>query len=157
VIKLSSSRWLTNRSHLSGSYCDSSTYQEHCVEAIDQISGASCAPSSIGSPSFVTLSKTGSRGSLTTVFSALERQARGSWHDIVILDKSWFYLNMDHEFIWLQPHQEIPETARLSSVRTVMLAIIWNPIGFDLINILPNGFKFNVCSYVTQILGPLPD
>jgi hypothetical protein len=36
-----------------------------------------------------------------------------------------------------------------------MLARVWNPGGFHLVNILPKGFKFNATYYVTQILDPL--
>jgi hypothetical protein len=36
-----------------------------------------------------------------------------------------------------------------------MLTIVWNPGGFHLVNILPEGFKFNASYYVTQILDPL--
>jgi hypothetical protein len=32
-----------------------------------------------------------------------------------------------------------------------MIRIVWNPSGFHLINLLPNGFKFNASYYVTQI------
>jgi hypothetical protein len=35
-----------------------------------------------------------------------------------------------------------------------MLTMVWNPGGFQLVNILPRGFKFNASYYVTQILGP---
>jgi histone-lysine N-methyltransferase SETMAR len=34
-----------------------------------------------------------------------------------------------------------------------MLTIVWNPIRFHLINVLPKGFKFNASFYITQILG----
>jgi hypothetical protein len=35
-----------------------------------------------------------------------------SWHDIVTLDESWFYLNTTHERIWLAPGDtEFPENA----------------------------------------------
>jgi hypothetical protein len=43
------------------------------------------------------------------------------------------------------------------SVGKVMLTIVWNPSGFNLINVLPKWFKFNASFYVTQILGPLSD
>jgi predicted cupin superfamily sugar epimerase len=42
----------------------------------------------------------------------LERQKQRSWHVIVTLDEIWFYLNTDHELIWLQPNGEIPERER---------------------------------------------
>jgi hypothetical protein len=34
----------------------------------------------------------------------------------------------------------------------VMLTIFWNPNGFHVINILPNGIKFNINYYITDIL-----
>jgi hypothetical protein len=42
----------------------------------------------------------------------LNQQRVRSWHDIVTLDESWLYLNMYHEFIWLQPDVEVPERER---------------------------------------------
>jgi hypothetical protein len=49
-------------------------------------------------------------------------------------------------FLKIAPQCPIPK---------VMLAIVWNPGGFHLVNILPKGFKFNGSYYVTQILDPL--
>jgi predicted cupin superfamily sugar epimerase len=55
----------------------------------------------------------------------LERQKQRSWHDIVTLDESWFYLNTDHELIWLQPDGEIPERERrMIQSEKVMLMIV---------------------------------
>jgi hypothetical protein len=33
-----------------------------------------------------------------------------------------------------------------------MLTIVWNPTGFHLINVFPQGIKFNTSHYVTDIL-----
>jgi histone-lysine N-methyltransferase SETMAR len=86
----------------------------------------------------------------------LERQERRSWHDIVTLDESWFYLHTDHELIWAQPDPKIPERERHTlQSQKVMLTIVWNPGGFRSINILPKGFRFNASDSVTQILDPL--
>jgi histone-lysine N-methyltransferase SETMAR len=88
----------------------------------------------------------------------LERQGRQSWHDIVTLDESWFYLHTYHELIWAQPDAEIPERERHTvQSQKVMLIIVWNPGGFHLVNILPNGFKFNASYHVTQILDHLSE
>jgi hypothetical protein len=92
------------------------------------------------------------------LLSMLQRQKQRSWHDIVTLDESWFYLNTDHELIWLQPDGEIPERERRTiQSEKVMLTIVWNPSGFHLINVLTKWFKSNASCYVTQILGPLSD
>jgi ABC-type uncharacterized transport system YnjBCD substrate-binding protein len=83
------------------------------------------------------------------LLSMLERQKQRSWHDIVTLDESWFYLNTNHELIWLQPDGEIPERERRTiHSENVMLTIVWNPSGFHLINVLPKRFKFNASFYV---------
>jgi hypothetical protein len=92
------------------------------------------------------------------LLSILERQKQRSWHDIVTLDESWFYLNIDHEFTWLQPDGESPEKERRTiQLKKVMHTIVWNPSCFHLINVLPKWFKFNANFYVTQILGQLYD
>jgi transposase len=86
----------------------------------------------------------------------LERQEQRSWHDIVTLDESWFYINTEHELIWLQLDEEIPERERGTiQSEKVMLTIVWNLSGFHVINVLPKGFKFNASYYVTQTLDPL--
>jgi hypothetical protein len=36
-----------------------------------------------------------------------------------------------------------------------MLTIVWNPVGFRLINVLSKGIKFSTSHYVTDILVPL--
>jgi hypothetical protein len=75
---------------------------------------------------------------------------------MVTLDESWFYLNMDHELIWLQPNQETPERERHTvQSEKAMITIVWNPSGFHLIKLLPKGFKFNASYYVTQVLNLL--
>jgi hypothetical protein len=87
------------------------------------------------------------------LLSVLERQEPRSWHDIVTLDESWFYVNTDHELIWLRRDEEIPEKERQTvQSEKVMLTIVWNPSGFRLIRALPIGLKFNAGHYVAQIL-----
>jgi hypothetical protein len=86
----------------------------------------------------------------------LERQERRSWHDIVTLDESYFYLHTDHELIWAQSDAEIPGSERHTvQFQKGMPTIVWNPGGFHLVNILPKEFKFNASYYVTQIFDPL--
>jgi hypothetical protein len=42
----------------------------------------------------------------------LQAQQKRSWHDIVTLDKSRFYLSTDHERIWLAPGESPPDRER---------------------------------------------
>lgn len=92
------------------------------------------------------------------LLSMLEIQQVRSWHDIVTLDESWFYLCTDHEMIWLQSDEKVPERERPTiQSKKLMLTIVWNPNGFHLINVLSSGCKFNASHYVTNVLGPLTD
>jgi hypothetical protein len=75
---------------------------------------------------------------------------------MVILDTSWFYLNMDHEPIWLRPDEEIPQREyHTVQSENVMITTVWNSSGFHRIKLLPKGFKFKASYYLTQILDPL--
>jgi hypothetical protein len=86
----------------------------------------------------------------------LTTQQERCWHDIVTLDESWFYLNTDHEFIWLQADEKVPESER-DTVRSEkrMLTIVWNPNGLHLINVLSKGIKFNANHYAIETFVPL--
>jgi hypothetical protein len=46
--------------------------------------------------------------SRTLLFLVTTQQGR-CWHDIVTLDESWFYLNTNHELIWLRADEKVPE------------------------------------------------
>jgi hypothetical protein len=72
----------------------------------------------------------------------------------VTLDESWFYLNMDHEFIWLQPDEEVSEMERYAvQSEKVMLTIVWNSVGFYLVDSLSRQAKLKMDHYVTNILS----
>jgi hypothetical protein len=89
------------------------------------------------------------------LLSVLERQERRSWHDMVTLYELFFYFNMDHELIWLQPDEGIPERERHTvQSEKVMITIAWNPRAFHLIKLLPRDSKFNVSYSGNQILNP---
>jgi hypothetical protein len=63
-----------------------------------------------------------------------------AWHDIVALDESWFYHSTDHESIWLRPGEKVPERTRVTVQCTkMMVSIAWNPTGFHVVHVLPNG------------------
>jgi hypothetical protein len=66
----------------------------------------------MGVPSFVRLSRLDRVTLSQEMLSVLERQEVRSWHDIVTLDESWFYLNPDHELMLLRPEEGIPESER---------------------------------------------
>jgi hypothetical protein len=60
----------------------------------------------------------------------LEVQHDQAWHGIVILDKSWFYLSTDYEFVWPPRDEIVPERERHTiQSKKFMLTIVWNPHG----------------------------
>jgi hypothetical protein len=77
------------------------------------------------------------------------------WHDIITLDESWFYLHTDHELIWLQLDDVVPERERHKiQSEKVMLTIAWNHIDFHFIDFLSRRAKFNDTHYIANILSP---
>jgi hypothetical protein len=39
----------------------------------------------------------------------VEIQRDRAWHDVIILDESWFYLITDYEFVWLPQDEKVSE------------------------------------------------
>jgi histone-lysine N-methyltransferase SETMAR len=79
-----------------------------------------------------------------------------SWHFVITLDKSWFYLFTGHEQIWLQADQETRQRAKdMIQDKKMMVTIAWNALGFHLIEALPKGRGFNAECYRDHILTEL--
>jgi hypothetical protein len=80
------------------------------------------------------------------------------WHDIVTLDKSWFYSIADHELIFFLAHGKVPDLERVTiQSKKVMLTIVWRPIGFTFVIALGSDFKFNVGYCVSKVLTQLSE
>jgi hypothetical protein len=79
-------------------------------------------------------------------------------HDIVALDKSWFYLFNEHDLMWTAPG-EIVVDRKQHTVQslTFMLTVVWNPIRFHVLKTLPKGGKFNAQYYTNDILVIISD
>jgi hypothetical protein len=72
----------------------------------------------------------------------LHHQKDRAWHDIVTLDKSWFYFMTYHERFWLREGTETPERERITAQsRKMMVMIVWNSTGFYRIVAFPKGMK----------------
>jgi hypothetical protein len=86
----------------------------------------------------------------------LEVQRDRTWHDIVTLDESWFYLSTDYEFVWLLRGEKVPEKERHTiQSKTFMLTIVWSLRWFYLIKYLEKDRKFDANYYVAEILESL--
>jgi hypothetical protein len=83
----------------------------------------------------------------------LQGQDDRAWYDIVTQDESWFDYMTVHEWRWLSTHEKVPEKKRRTvQSKKLMLTVVWNPNLFHLIDVLPNGCKFNTSYYVNNVL-----
>jgi hypothetical protein len=64
------------------------------------------------------------------------------WKYLVTLDEAWFYFSNQHEQIWLPDQEDPPKIQRQTiSSPKAMLTVVWNPHGFHLVSLLPEGQK----------------
>jgi hypothetical protein len=90
------------------------------------------------------------------LFEMLQHQKDRAWHDIIMLNESWFYFTTNHERIWLPEGTEAPKRERITvQSRKMMVMIVWNPTGFCRIVALPEGMKFDADYYISHICNPL--
>jgi hypothetical protein len=88
----------------------------------------------------------------------LETLEQRAWHDIVSSDESWFYCSKRYESMWLSPGEKGLERPRVSiQCNTLVVTIGWNPSGFHLMCLLPNGRKCNSNYYRREILESLSE
>jgi hypothetical protein len=87
---------------------------------------------------------------------SLESAQANEWQSLMTLDESWFYLSTSHEKVSIQAGQQPPETVKhMIGDRKMIVAIVWNPQGFHLVDVLPKGQKFNANYYIDRILRQL--
>jgi hypothetical protein len=86
----------------------------------------------------------------------LQAQQKRSWHDIVTLDESWFYLSTDHERIWPARGETPPDQERhtIRSPKSIF-TIVWGLTGFHVVKVLPKGGSFNVNYDTNEILSEI--
>ena len=91
-----------------------------------------------------------------SLFTVLQEAKQSNYQLFMTGDESWFYLNTDHETQWL-PLSEKPskKTKKNIGSKKYMLTIFWNPLGFHLVKILPDGITFNSDYFITEILEPI--
>jgi hypothetical protein len=71
----------------------------------------------------------------------------------VALDEFWFHDTAAHEWIWLPTDEKTPEIERQTvQSKQLILTIVWNRNRFYLIDVLPNGCKFNASYSMNNVL-----
>jgi hypothetical protein len=83
------------------------------------------------------------------LLQVLSVQRTHQWHDVVTLDESWIYLFSEHNLIWTAPGEIVVDRER-HTVQSLkfMLMVVWNPIAFHALKVLPNRRKFNAQYYI---------
>jgi hypothetical protein len=92
------------------------------------------------------------------LLQVISAQSTRQWHDIITLDESWIYLFSEHELMWTAPGEIVAyrEWHTAQSPR-FMLTVVWDPIGFHVLNAPPKGRKFNTQYYRNDILAAISD
>jgi hypothetical protein len=74
------------------------------------------------------------------------------WQFMITFDESWFEFVRD-EHIRLQAEQELPNRLRyIVADQKLMVMVVWNSLGFHLLEAFPKGWIFNVEYYRDKIL-----
>jgi hypothetical protein len=69
------------------------------------------------------------------------------------LDESWFYLSTDHEIIGLGEGEAPPERKKyMIQARKMMITMVWNSLGFHIVNAFPKAQTFNASYSIEHIL-----
>jgi histone-lysine N-methyltransferase SETMAR len=80
------------------------------------------------------------------------------WHDLVMLDESWFDLRSEHDLMWTAPREIVLDREGYAfQWPKFMVTIVWNPSGFHVVTLLPRWSKFNAQYYTNNILGAISD
>jgi hypothetical protein len=93
-----------------------------------------------------------------SILPMLKSQEHRAWYCLATLDESWFYSNTDYESIWPPPGEKVAEMPRVTiPCKQLMITIVWDPSGFNLIGVLPSGHKLNSSYSRKEILEPLSE
>jgi hypothetical protein len=92
------------------------------------------------------------------LLQVLSVESTCQWHDIIIFEEWWIYVFSEHNLMWTAPG-EIVVDRELHTVQSpkFMLTVVWNPIGFPVLEALPNGRKFNAQYDTNDILAAISD
>jgi hypothetical protein len=88
----------------------------------------------------------------------LSVQGARQWHDMATLDESWFSLRSEHDLMWTDPGDIVPDRERCGiQSSTPMVTIVWNPSGFHVVKALLTWSEFNAQCYTNSIPVAISD
>jgi hypothetical protein len=78
------------------------------------------------------------------------------WHHLVTRDESWFFLSSSPRRIWtLSRDYVVTKPKHDIHTQKFIFTVIWNSLGFQVVDKLPTGTKMNNNYFITNILEPL--
>jgi hypothetical protein len=78
---------------------------------------------------------------------------RDGWHHLVTGDESWFFFETSPRRMWTLSRDDVATKPRQQiQSKKFMFTIIWNPIGFYIVDRFPNDIKMNRDYFETNIL-----
>jgi hypothetical protein len=81
---------------------------------------------------------------------------RDGWRHFVTGDESWFFLMSAPRRMWALARDDVVSKPRTEiQSKKFMFTIMWNPLGFHVIDRLATGEKINSTYFTAHILGPL--
>jgi hypothetical protein len=84
----------------------------------------------------------------------LTAAARDDGHHIVTGDEFWFFLSYFPCRLWTLTRDDAATKPRSDiHTETFMFTVIWNPLGFHVINTLLTGAKMDSDYFTTNIIG----
>jgi hypothetical protein len=83
----------------------------------------------------------------------LEAAVKDGWH-LITGDESWFFLSYSPRRMWTLARDEVVIKPR-GDIQTAkfMFTVIWNPLGFHMINKLSSGARMNSEYTLTNVLA----
>jgi hypothetical protein len=80
------------------------------------------------------------------------------WHDLVMLDESWFDLRSEHGVMRTAPGEILPDRERYTIQSPKFIArIVWNASGFHVVKAFPKWNKFNAQYHTNNIRVAISD
>jgi histone-lysine N-methyltransferase SETMAR len=84
----------------------------------------------------------------------LEAAVKDGWHHLVTGNDSWFFLSDSQRRIWTLAKDEVVRKPRRDTqAAKFMFTVIWNPLGFHVMNKLPTGARMNSEYTLTHIFA----
>jgi hypothetical protein len=92
----------------------------------------------------------------TTLLGRVHSAKHNGWQNFVTLDETWVYCHTECKSIWLSGDEKAPERERwLTASPKLILTVMWNPVGFHVVDLRVKGVKFCSAYSLSNIMDPI--